>query len=281
MKKILLVILMIGLMTTPCLASQWLNANTAFQDGDTTYIGDIDTDLTNYVVDPLDRMLAGYRKGMTITYSSATEMTVSAGAVMVSNTAGTIRLMLRNTSSTTLTWANIDTGAKANNTYYVYAIAATSAAETATFKISLSPTLTAGADFYKKIGSFYNNSSSNISYISNNDGNAYEYVEPYSLSEGTSYSAGVSYQNTTGHKLLINAYGIEALASSWYRIDYSGKIGETSAGTTVSRVFRETGSTVHGANVFNFPMTFIVPQGYYFTISVTYGTITRIEAWEI
>lgn len=144
-------------------AAQWRNADTAFIDGDAVLFNDVDTNLTDYVVNPLDRMLSGYQMGMALGYSSASQITVSAGEAMVSNSAGTIRLMLRNTSSTTVSFSDIDTGAEASSTtYYVYAIAATAASETATFKVSASSTAPSGVTYYAKLGSFYNDGSSNI-----------------------------------------------------------------------------------------------------------------------
>ena len=53
MKRILLVlglILVIGI--TPCYsANEWRNADTDFQDGDATLLNDVDTDLSDHVVD--------------------------------------------------------------------------------------------------------------------------------------------------------------------------------------------------------------------------------------
>lgn len=145
------------------LCAQWKNADTAFIDGDAVLFNDIDTNLTNYVINPSDRLLSNYRNGMALAYSSASALTVSAGEVMVSNSAGTIRLMMNNTSSASVSFSDLDTGSEASSTtYYVYAVAATTASETATFKISASGTAPSGVTYYKKLGSFYNDSSSNI-----------------------------------------------------------------------------------------------------------------------
>ena len=117
----------------------------------------------------LDRLLADYNR-MTISYSSATTAVISAGAVTVSNSGGTIRLFLRNTSATNVTFANIDTGGEeGSTTYYIYAIAATAVSETATFKISKNATTPASTTYYKRIGSFVNDGSSNITVIKNDD----------------------------------------------------------------------------------------------------------------
>jgi hypothetical protein len=167
MKRILLAGLLV-LMCGVANAAQWQNAGTAQLPG-TINVSDIDYNTQNYVTGPLDRLLAGYRSGLVLTYSSASELTVTAGEVMVANEDASVRLMLRNTTSTTIVWGNIDTGSEAGSTlYYIYAIAATTASETATFKISADsakPSGYAGFGGYAKIGSFYNDASSNITKI--------------------------------------------------------------------------------------------------------------------
>jgi len=113
--------------------------------------------------DALDRGLSNYREGLVLTYSSATTISATPGEIVVSNAAGSLRLMLANTASTNITFSDLDTGAEAaSTTYYVYAVAASGAAEVATFKISLSSAAPGSETYYKKIGSFYNDASSNI-----------------------------------------------------------------------------------------------------------------------
>jgi hypothetical protein len=82
---------------------------------------------------------------------------------MVSNAAGTVRLMLANAAATSVTFTDIDTGAEAaSTTYYVYAIGSATTDTEFTVKISASATAPTGVTYYKKIGSFYNDASSNI-----------------------------------------------------------------------------------------------------------------------
>jgi hypothetical protein len=83
-----------------------------------------------------------------------------------------------NTSATTVTWANIDTGAEAiSSTYYLWAVADADAT-TFTVMISLSNTAPTGATYYRKLGSFYNDASGNITQITNdNDSLAPSYVK--------------------------------------------------------------------------------------------------------
>lgn len=179
--KILLSLMV--LFATPALADQWRGGTGENTLVGTTLFNDIDTVSYSNIVAPLDRLLAGYRKGMSLIYDSASQITVASGEVTVSNSDGSIRLMLQNTSNTTVTWSDIDTGAEASSTtYYIYAIAASSSATTATFKISASSTEPSGVTYYKRIGSFYNNSSSNI------DQNKI-YTEPYGF--GMTDSSGM------------------------------------------------------------------------------------------
>lgn len=109
-----------------------------------------------------DRVFQDYQEGADVFWSSTTEVIVSAGSVVSSNSGGTVRRYRTNTSTTTVGWGNIDTGAEASSTtYYVYAVADTDAT-TFTIEISTSSSAPTGATYYKKLGSFFNNSSSNI-----------------------------------------------------------------------------------------------------------------------
>jgi len=118
----------------------------------------------------LDLMLSKYQRGAQITYLTAATLTVAIGETIVSNTAGTIRLMLANTSATTVTWANIDTGAEeASTTYYVYAVGSATTDTTFTIVISKSATTPTGVTYYKRLGTFYNDASSNITLITNDN----------------------------------------------------------------------------------------------------------------
>jgi len=127
----------------------------------TANVSDIDTLITtNNSV--LDILLAGYRSGTKLSYLSAATLSVAAGEVTCSVAAGTTRKWRRNTSATTVTWAMIDTGAEAaSTTYYVYANADADAT-TFTVTVSTSSSAPTGVTSYKKLGSFYNDSSSNI-----------------------------------------------------------------------------------------------------------------------
>ena len=156
MKKFVLILAFLLICNLGYTASEWDKAEVA----GTRSVSDIDY----YIVQnntALDRLLANYNT-VVLVYNSASQITASIGEVVCSNSDGSTRKMRQNTSATTITWADIDTGAEAGSTtYYIYANADADAT-TATFKISLSSTSPTGVTSYKKIGSFYNDSSSNI-----------------------------------------------------------------------------------------------------------------------
>ena len=173
MKRIIALILIL-LMAGPVQAAQWRNASDT-GTAENTLLGAenvSDADLRSYtdIVTPLDSLLTNYREGMDLVYDTANQFTVTSGEVAVKNSAGTTKLFLYNSGSTTVTWADIDTGAEASNTaYYVYAIAASSSATAATFKISTSSSAPSGVTYYKRIGSFTNDSGGSITVLSNDN----------------------------------------------------------------------------------------------------------------
>lgn len=90
-----------------------------------------------------------------VTKKDADEFYVSAGAIWVANSGGTVKLPRRNTAVTTCSASNIDTGSMAVGMYYVYVVADT-AANTFTVKFSASATAPTGLTNYELIGWFYN-----------------------------------------------------------------------------------------------------------------------------
>lgn len=158
MKKLFLsFILIIGLCSIVYGSDQWDKTKFA----DTTLIPDA-PGLMRVNNEALDRILPNYSGRANVSFSSTTTVIVSAGSTVSSNSGGTIRRLRTNTSSTNVTFANIDTGAEASSTtYYVYSVADTDTT-TFTIEISTSSSAPSGATFYKKLGSFFNDSSSNI-----------------------------------------------------------------------------------------------------------------------
>ncbi len=132
-----------------------------------------DTDINDYDAEipennaALERLLYNYRNGLRIEYSSASALTLGTGEVDCVNSSGDGKVFRRMSSETTVDWDDIDTGSEeASDTYYMYAVADTDITGV-TFKISLSSTSPTGATYYRKLGSFDNDASSNITEISN------------------------------------------------------------------------------------------------------------------
>jgi hypothetical protein len=126
-------------------------------------------DIDTYIQDnntAVERLLSEYRRGASISYASASTLSVSAGSIMVSNADGSNQEMLKNTTATTVTWANIDTGAEGvSKTYNVFGYGDSSAD---TFSIVISESsIPSGITNYLKLGTFYNNSSGNIESVTN------------------------------------------------------------------------------------------------------------------
>lgn len=116
----------------------------------------------------LQRVLYNYRQNCMVIPNTSSAITVLSGEIDIPNAAGSIIKMRRNTTSTAVDWTLLDTGLEAPSTqYYVYCVADNAAATTFTVKISASATAPAGATYYRKIGYFYNNASSNIVNVGN------------------------------------------------------------------------------------------------------------------
>jgi len=108
----------------------------------------------------LDMLADNYSGGRCYGEDGTTdEVYVGAFSGIISNAAGSIRKLRRITSVTTLTAADLDTGAMAVGYYYIYATA-DAAASTPVFKFSASDTTPTGYTYYKKIGWFYNETAS-------------------------------------------------------------------------------------------------------------------------
>jgi len=166
MKKIVLSLMLLFLPTV-VLAGQWTKAVPLTTDDWVDF--PTDNQANN---DALERVLSDLNT-VRLTYGSASTIVASAGSTVISNAAGTIRLMMNQTSASNITFSNIDTGSEASSTtYYVYCGTSTASDESCTYYISTSSSAPTGVTYYKRLGSFYNNSSSNIVTI-NND-NIYE-----------------------------------------------------------------------------------------------------------
>ena len=164
MKKILLAIMVLGLITVNgyCAEDQWLKGQ---PDGGESP-SDIDA-LIQVNHEALDRLVYNHRENLEVVESSVAQVSVLPGEIAMPNSGGTVVKWRRNTSTTAVTWANIDTGAEASSTYYyVYAVGDTDIT-TCTFEISESSSAPTGATYYRKIGWFYNDSDSDIAFVGN------------------------------------------------------------------------------------------------------------------
>ena len=162
MKRLLVVLMIFGLSIPGYCADQWTKGQLA----GTISVSDSDT-YNQVNNNALDRLLYDYRHNAVLVYASASTLTVTAGRIAIPNAAGTVVRWRGETSSTTATWSNIDTGSEANSTqYYVYLSGDTD--ETGfDVVISTSSSAPSGITYYRKIGYFYNNSSGNIVNVGN------------------------------------------------------------------------------------------------------------------
>ena len=184
MKKIIIALMACLIAVPGYCADEWLKTRPQSTDSKIDYPAAVKANNA-----ALDRLLANYvGGGMRLTYSSGSTISVTAGQVVCSNDAGSVRKFRNNTSATNVTFSNLDTGPESSSkTYYIYAVADADAT-TATFMISASSSAPTGATYYKRLGSFYNDSSSDISLI-NNDQEYSEIGDVSSKNFGTTYEA--------------------------------------------------------------------------------------------
>lgn len=211
----------------------------------------IGTNSYNSIVKPLDNLLATYCNEY-LSYSSSSTITVSRGSCVVSNSQGTIRLFLQDTTSTALTSANIDTGSlSSNTTYYIYSTAATNAATASTYYISASNTSPSGATYYYQIGSFATDSSTQITTIANNIALSY-------FGTKASKSSGVVYQALTDG-IVTDLYQFTTNAATKTVTDYTDS---SSSPSTVVGGADDTNSS-NGRGTITFP----VRKGDYYEVT--------------
>jgi len=206
MKKILSLVLALSLFCSPVFGADQFQAGTATEyPRGTINPGTVDTEVQENIVSPLGRVLANYREGCAVQYLSASTITVASGEVVCSNASGSIKLMQQNTSSTTVTWSDLDTGSEAvSTTYYVYAVVATATDSTFTVKISTSASSPSGITYYKKLGSFSNNASGDIEQIRSYDSDYPDYDSGWFLaSSSTNYTKAHSLSLTPAQSLVI------------------------------------------------------------------------------
>jgi hypothetical protein len=172
MKKILALCLVGIFIASNCYGADindWKRGDASIPVKGTDSISDADTLISNYIVDPLDKLLTESIHGCTLTYATAATVTIGVGEVTCYNAAKTIKRMRRNTSTVTITLPangasgdSLDTGNAAVSTWYhVYAVADADAT-TFTGICSASASAPTGYTYFRYLGSFYNNASDNI-----------------------------------------------------------------------------------------------------------------------
>lgn len=190
MKNLFAMILMLGLCGQSYAADQWTKTLSG-----SSQAADIDALITTSWT-AQDRLGGNYRAGCAVVESSVATITVLGGELAIPNSDSSVVRYRENTSSTSVSWSDIDTGAEANSTqYYVYALA-DSDATTFTVKISTSSSAPSGATYYRKIGYFYNNSSGNITSVGNYTDSGMTSRESISSSSDISVSSS-SYADLT------------------------------------------------------------------------------------
>ncbi len=114
------------------------------------------------ITPPALRQYTDYRQGMRVSYDTAVTVVVTPGNIELGSAAGAgVR---RNTTNTSVAWADLDAGAEAGSTfYYVWAYPNPANATNASFKISVSAAAPTGINNYKLVGWFWNDESSDIS----------------------------------------------------------------------------------------------------------------------
>lgn len=163
LKKLSAILISLFMAAGPCFAaSQWELDN---------IIGTTDPTNLDTVIqsnnDAIGRLNANYRRGCQIVPDTSAQVTILPCEIMICNSGGTDCEMRQTTSSTTVAWGDIDTGAEASSTqYYIYV---TSDTDITGFveKMSTSSSAPSGMTQYRKIGYFYNDSSSNIVNVGN------------------------------------------------------------------------------------------------------------------
>lgn len=171
MKKIFSLFLVTMLLVSNCYGvdiNDWKRGDNSIPVKGTDSVSDIDTLVSNYIVDPLDSLITHYDSGLNVYYTSDDVVTVAAGEVVCSNGAGTIRRMRKNTATTAVDFTaagvgGIDSGSARDDSswFNIYAVAD---ADATTFTAIAGKVGTALSDvtYYTKIGTCYNDAADNL-----------------------------------------------------------------------------------------------------------------------
>lgn len=180
-------------------------------------------------------------KAPIVTKASSSTLSVSAGAIVIKNSAQSHRMLRRTTSAITVTASDIDTGSMADATgYYVFAVADT-AATTFTVKFSLSPTAPTGLTHFELIGWFWNESAGALNvtsgFVGNVKGNGRDVPNKVQIVASSAISAQTvdatytvltgftAHFYSSGRPVLITFGGNFTLASTDQQVVFASHIG--------------------------------------------------------
>lgn len=210
-----------------------------------------------------DNLLSNFRQGLYLTYSSASAITMGVGQVTVSTGGAQPRLFLTNTTTSSLTTANLDTGASfaSSTTYYIYAGATSSTASLATGYISLSNTAPAGVTYYSQLGNFTTDSNGNIATITDNSVVVH-------FGTRVSKSVGTIYQATTDGTISLSFESGSATSSIQILSD-----ANPSPSAVCAFYYDNSGSD------FVVPVSCQVIKGQYYQIVQSGGSIHNGPSW--
>jgi hypothetical protein len=175
--------------------------------------------------------------------------------------------MVDNASTTSMSSTNIDTGSiSPSSTYYIYAYASSTTATTFSVIYSASSTSPTGITYYKRLGSFTTDSSSNFVGV-NSDVSP---PGPFSTQNivTASRAQGTVYQNNTGKTMQVNVVIIINAGANIYA--YSD--ASSSPSTVVSQF-------VSGTNGLFFTFSFMVLNGNYYEISTGSSSVSKWTEW--
>ncbi len=129
----------------------------AVQGTETNGASKIDNNVTDFIQNPLSRLLYNFRNGLYLYPNTVDSFYVSPGEIVCRNAAGTAPRFRSNASPVSVSFSDLDTGARTKNVvYYVYAVADVDAGSTWTVKLSASGTSPTGATYFRKLDSVYN-----------------------------------------------------------------------------------------------------------------------------
>ena len=170
MKKILSILVIFILSSSSAFGADWRGGANDNSLKGTTLINDIDTQFEDEVSLQLDDLLANYVQGAVLTYNSGVTVDITAGSLTCKDSTTQIKKMRINTSSVSATFAgNLDSGSESGSTTYFVFANCDAAADTFTIKISASSSAPSGVTSYKRLGQFFNNSSSDITLVKNDN----------------------------------------------------------------------------------------------------------------